>query len=216
MTPEQPALRIVTPITIKNTVLYDDQTRLWMRMVLFTPAVDEKLCAASPEAGQLYKKYIFLGETGIALLGIATFCAGATFAVAESFWLPLSAASVAAIIAAITCFILRRSPLAALAAKLIELDAPSYPPNMTLFQLGEIYARQYDTPSLVDMICQWHNWINSACIVFYFSALGLYFLPTWKIVIFCVTGGAAATLLFKAFTLLQQHQRIKGDNKKIG
>ncbi len=81
-----------------------------------------------------------------------------------------------AAVVSVLCFLKRNRLLAKLAARLIELDLPALPAGVTLYQLGEIYARQYHLPSLVDVIGQWNSWMRGTVILVYFATFGVFFL----------------------------------------
>ncbi|MEI6437558.1 MAG: hypothetical protein WCO69_02265 [Candidatus Omnitrophota bacterium] len=82
---------------------------------------------------------------------------------------------VALVLAMVMAFA-RRRPLATLAARLIEIDLPDLPESITLYQLGEIYARRYQLPSLVDIIGQWNELMRVTFIIVYFATFGVFFL----------------------------------------
>lgn len=193
-------LELITPRMLSNTVLCDERTCLWFRKLFSLTPVLERL-KGSPEGQQIWGRYRMnsFAAAAFAVLSVGLFLAGRLFF--QQFFVGLG---VSAAVAAAGCgFFLRRGrrDLAALAAQLITLDRALIPPGTTLFQLGEIYARQYGVPSLVDVIWIWDQSLRNVFLLLFTVTLGVLFLPDWGMAIGCIAGCAVTACLVKIWVM---------------
>ncbi len=203
-------LQMVTPKAVHATVLYDGQVRLWFRRLCFTPEIEEKLRRSSADAPSLYRTYrnysalmLTLVVTASALLAVAA--AGSST--------PLMALGTLAAAGTLYLAVRRRVPLARLSASLIEVDRAMVPPGMTLYQMGELYARTYRIPSLVDTIWLWDHWVRNALLVIYIAAFAVFFLPFWEMVAVTFLGCGIVVLLAKNRIMRQSRPETQAEKK---
>jgi hypothetical protein len=195
-------LPLVTPKTIRDTVLYDSQTYLWAQKLFTVPAVVQRVTGSSENAAKLYGRYcgFFRGMIAAATLGMFLCALGMFFrSVPPSVWV-IGAVTMAAI--AVVCMSLARRPLADVMARLIELDAHEIPEGATLYQLGEIYARKYGIPSFVDMIWRWNCWLRNAFLASYLATFGVFFLSFPKMIFWTTAACFAAVVGVWAGTMI--------------
>jgi hypothetical protein len=196
-------LRMITPEAIRDTVLYDGQTRLWFLKLCSLPEVENRLREASPSASAHYRLYRILSLVALALLLSALIIFMAAALSSRTDALRLTAAGIVVTGVAIVFLLKRRHPIAELSAGLIRLEASRFPPGMTLYQMGEVFARTYGLPSLIDTIWRWDQWTRNVFLAIYFATFGVFFLPFWQMILWSVLGGSAAVLAVRALLMLK-------------
>lgn len=194
----EPLLPLVTPHLIRNAVILDRQTRLWFRRLFASPQVAARFREAR---GCSYGRYRALSLMATVLLVLAAGSCAVGVSTMERrapIFLVLSALMA---MGGVICLRKARQVLAALAAALVEQDLPGFPPGMTLYQMGEIYSRKYDIPSLVDTIWLWDHWLRNVFLLIYFSTFGVYFLPFWKMIVWTTAGCLLTMMVVEAIVL---------------
>jgi hypothetical protein len=196
-------LQLTTPQAIHSTVLCDERTCLWFeKLFSLSKAVDR--VRSSAEGKKIFKSYSQCSFAASALLALAFGCYLAFFFFFNDLLMPLGLATAAAAGGSVYCMVRTRHYLAELARHIFSLDQNMFPAGMTLYQLGEIYARQYGVPSLVALISIWDQWARNAFLLLFASAFGVFFLPFWKLILWLLAGYFLATCLIKAWLMLRQ------------
>ncbi len=196
-------LELLTPRMLYNTVMCDERTCLWFRKLFSLPAVEEHL-KGSAEGQEIRSRYRVrsLAAGALAALSLGLYLAGFFF-LQKFFAVLVIAAAVVAAGCGILLFQARRD-LAALSVHLITLDRALIPPGTTLFQLGEIYARQYGAPSLVEVIWIWDQGLRDAFLLLFTITIGVLFLPSWGVALGLMTGCGAMACLIKIWVMARR------------
>ena len=194
---------LITPKMLSRTVMCDERTCLWFRKLFSLPAVIARLKESS-EGLQVQARYRARSSAAAVFAGLSLglFLAGLLFF--QRFFLALG---ISAVITAAGCgFLLlqARRDLAALAVHLTTLDRALIPPGTTLFQLGEIYSRQYGAPSLVAVIWIWDQGLRNAFLLIFTITTGVLFLPFGGIVLGCVAGCVVTACLVKIWVMARR------------
>ncbi len=105
---------------------------------------------------------------------------------------------------AVVCMLKTRRMAAALAVHLVDRDRLLIPPGTTLFQLGEIYAREYGAPSLVTVIWFWDQWLRDAFLLLFTMTFGVFFFPSWETAVWLMAGCFVVACLVKALIMWRQ------------
>ncbi len=197
-------VRLVTPTTIYNTVMTDGPTYLWFTKVLFIYNVVTALQSAQVPVGRhqrAYRNYSLMAimMVVVSAAGGGIFCLGKDV---EPF--SMGAVGLLTGLGALLFLIKRREHIASLAAKLVEINRADDPLGMTLYQMGEIYARRYQIPSLVETVWSWDYVLKYAFMFTYYGAFGLYFLSFRDTVLWTVGGCVLAVCVFQLYFLLRQ------------
>ncbi len=196
-------LELLTPRMLYSTVMCDERTCLWFRK-LFTLAPALGRLKASPEGQELLRRY---RTRSYAAGAMAVLSVGLGLAGLLPFHGYLAVWIVGAVMAGAGCgfFLLQaRRDLAALSAHLVTMDRALIPSGTTLFQLGEIYSRQYGAPSLVAMIWTWDQALRNVFLLSFTIAVGVLFLPDWGVALACVAGCCATACLVKIWVMARQ------------
>ncbi len=195
-------LQLTTPQAIHSTVLCDERTCLWFEK-LFSISKAADRVRSSAEGEKIFKSYSHYSLAASALLALAFGCYLACFFF-NDLLIPLGLVTAAAAGSSVYCMIRTRYYLAELARHIFSLDQNMFPAGLTLYQLGEFYARQYGAPSLVALISIWDQWSRNAFLLLFVSAFGVFFLPFWKLILWLLAGYFLATCLIKAWLMLRQ------------
>ena len=176
------SLPLITPQTVHDTILCDDQTRLWFRALCYNPRVMQKL-QQDPTTATHYRMDRLFSLTAALLLSGSLTLFLIALRLPQTQALPWIAGGSVAALGAWICFLKRRPHLACLAARFTALEHPEMPKGMTLYQMGELCSQKYNVPSLVGTMWLWDQGPKNTLLLVYFSAFGVYFLSLGKILL---------------------------------
>ncbi|MFH0754723.1 MAG: hypothetical protein V2A70_09165 [Candidatus Omnitrophota bacterium] len=198
-------LRMVTPKTIYQTVMNDGSTYVWFSKLVFQDGVVKDLESRSVDVRRLHRAYqIYTAMVVVLFLISALGWAGvAVFNVPGRYGV-----IVVSLLAAVAVFMFlsrRREQIARLSSMLVEVNLPVDPLGMTLFHMGEIYARKYKCPSLVETIRSWDMMLKYVFIYMYYGTFGLYFFSFKDSLIWTLAGCVVGMSVYQAYYLLRKN-----------
>ena len=199
---EYNSLQLVTPQVISRAVLYDGQARLWFRKLFTSRQLLKELDCSPGGFSTDIRRYQIFSLFSLVLMLAAAISGIAALVLPKALVIPLVVSGSLAAVGFMITSACERQLLAGLTARLVEVDRPTFPPGMTLYQMGEVYSEKYHVPSLVDTIWWWDHWLRHSFLAIYFVTFGVYFLPFWKMVLWTAAG---CYLVLGAVKLLVMH-----------
>ncbi|MBF0330584.1 MAG: hypothetical protein HQL17_01500 [Candidatus Omnitrophica bacterium] len=197
-------VRIVTPVTIYQTVLTDGPTYLWFSRVNFIDSVVKELQSAGYPVRAQHLNYNLYSVMAMIMVAASAAGWGMIFLKKGIEPWPIAATGLLTVVGALLFLMRRRERVAHMAAKLVEMNMPRDPMGMTLYQMGEIYARRYQAPSLVETVWTWDYVLKYAFLWTYYGAFGLYFLSFRDTVIWTLAGCVLAVCVYQLYFLLRK------------
>jgi hypothetical protein len=197
-----------------NTVMCDERTCLWFRKLFTLPLVIERM-KESMEGQAIqrrFKVHSFIAAI-LSVVSLILFLAGIFFF--QQFFMVLSILTAVTAVGCVLFLLQARRDLAACSVHLFTLDREIIPRGTTLFQLGEIYSRKYQAPSLVTVIWIWDQWLRNACIALFCMAFGVLFLPVWGQFLGIVVGCCLTACLVKILVMARQDLKERSSFRGI-
>jgi hypothetical protein len=182
----------------------DGTTYLWFTKLVFLDGVQKILESVQMPVHQYLQTYRIYSVMAWMLLAVFAMDMGLVLLTKGMNPFLIIVTGILAVRAAWHFLMKRREQIACLAARLIEVNMPEDPLGMTLYQMGEIYARRYQGPSLVETIWSWDYLLNYTFLFVYFGAFGLYFLSFWNTIVWTTIACVLAVCIYQICFLIRK------------